>query len=274
MKYLKNYKKSQAAWHLICLLVTFSLLSLSIINLTVPKATAQLVNPITPGLPGGNSSGPKRSECDKKPQANKCKKDFDRCNIGPTTLQRTKACKQAVLSRPYNNPGGGNQNPGGGGGSGGGGGGSQQPAAATSGGGGGGGSDESKAKAPPKGELDFGAKGTHQCGNLANDKDNFKTKINFGCLGKKGPAGLGPIQDLLFALIRFLSMGVGIAITLALIASGVQYTMAEGNADATQKAKKRMQTAIIGLAIFIFAWSALQFLIPGGLFRPGVWLLL
>lgn len=129
------------------------------------------------------------------------------------------------------------------------------------------------AKQQPMGDLDFGKKGTHQCGNLANDKDNFKTKINFGCLGKKGPSGLGPIQDLLFALIRFLSMGVGIIITLALIASGVQYTMAEGNSDATHKAKKRMQTALIGLAIFIFAWSALQFLIPGGLFRPGVWLL-
>lgn len=115
--------------------------------------------------------------------------------------------------------------------------------------------------------ISLGTQGSNQCGNLPDEEDNWKTKINFGCLGEDGPSGLGPIQDLIFALIRFLTIGVGIIITMSIIAAGIQYTTAEGNAEASQKAKKRIQNAVIGLAIFIFTWSALQFLIPGGLFR-------
>ena len=109
--------------------------------------------------------------------------------------------------------------------------------------------------------------GGYQCGNLPDDSDNVTTKFNFGCLGTKGPAGMGPIQDMLFALIRFLSVGVGIAVTLALIAAGIQYSSAEGNPESSQKAKLRAQQALIGLAIYIFAFSLLQFLIPGGIFN-------
>jgi hypothetical protein len=119
----------------------------------------------------------------------------------------------------------------------------------------------------------------HWCGNLQKDgggfdrEANYKTKFNFGCLGKDGPKGLGPIQDLLFALIRFASIGVGIAVTISLIIAGIQYSTAEGVPEATQKAKLRAQQALIGLVIYIFAFSLLQYLIPGGLFKPGSWLL-
>lgn len=120
--------------------------------------------------------------------------------------------------------------------------------------------------------ISLGKQGSHQCGNLPDPDDNWKTKINFGCLGRNAPNGMGPIQDLLFALIRFLSIGVGVIITLSIVAAGIQYATAEGNAEATQKSKKRIQNAVIGLAIYIFAFSAMQFLIPGGLFKPGFWL--
>jgi hypothetical protein len=107
----------------------------------------------------------------------------------------------------------------------------------------------------------------YQCGNLPDDNDNVKTKFNFGCLGASGPAGLGPIQDLVFALIRFASIGVGIAVTIALIMAGIQYTTAEGNPESSQKAKLRAQQALIGLGVYVFAFSILQFLIPGGIFK-------
>lgn len=107
----------------------------------------------------------------------------------------------------------------------------------------------------------------YQCGNLPDDADNVTTKFNFGCLGKKAPDGMGPIQDMLFAFIRFASVGVGIAVTIALIAAGIQYTTAEGNPESSQKAKLRAQHALIGLAVYIFAFSALQYLIPGGIFN-------
>lgn len=112
-----------------------------------------------------------------------------------------------------------------------------------------------------------GQKGNYQCGNLDDQSRNVKTKFNFGCLGKNGPANLGPIQDLVFALIRFASVGIGIVITVSLILAGLQYSMAEGNPENSQSAKQRAQYAVIGLAIYIFAFSILQYLIPGGLFK-------
>ncbi|MBI5357895.1 hypothetical protein HZB74_03555 [Candidatus Saccharibacteria bacterium] len=111
------------------------------------------------------------------------------------------------------------------------------------------------------------SKGQYQCGNLSDDGSNFKTKFNFGCLGSKGPSGLNPILDLVFAFVRFLSTGVGIIIILALIMAGIQYSGSEGNPEASAKAKKRAQNALIGLIIYMFAWAILQFIVPGGVFK-------
>lgn len=123
--------------------------------------------------------------------------------------------------------------------------------------------------------------GRYLCGNIRTDNngksgplsdDNYSTKFNFGCVGEKGPPGLNPIEDLAFAFLRFLSIGVGVAVVLAVVSSGIQYTMSEGNAEVTGKAKKRIRSSIIGLLIYIFAFSIFQFLVPGGIFWPGDWL--
>ena len=119
-----------------------------------------------------------------------------------------------------------------------------------------------------------GQEGDYWCGNIRKSDGTFdgsrnvKTKFNFGCLGKRAPPDLGPIQDLVFALIRFASVGVGIVIVISLILAGIQYSTAEGNPESAQKAKLRVQNTVIALAIYIFAFSILQFLIPGGLFKP------
>lgn len=111
------------------------------------------------------------------------------------------------------------------------------------------------------------SKGQYQCGNLKDADSNYKTKFNFGCLGDKGPSGLNPILDLVFALVRFLSVGVGIVLVLALMAAGIQYSSAEGNPESSAKAKKRVQNALIGLLVYMFTWAILQFIIPGGVFK-------
>lgn len=112
-----------------------------------------------------------------------------------------------------------------------------------------------------------GDKGSNQCGNLKDDDKNVKTKINFGCLGDDGPQGMGPIEDLTYAIIRFLSNGVGIMMVIAFVAAGIQYTTSEGNAEQTIKSKKRIQSIVIALVIYLFAYAILQFLVPGGLFN-------
>lgn len=181
-------------------------------------------------------STPPISECNKadnKTDVQKCKKEYRKCDKPPYSLQKIKDCKQAAIDK-YTKKNNG--------------------------------SGSTHNVAPPTGTKPY------QCGNLPNQDANVKTNINFGCLGDKGPSGLGPIQDLVFALIRFLSVGVGVVITISLIAAGIQYSMAEGNPESSQKAKQRVQNTVIGLAIYIFAFSILQYLIPGGLFLPGLWL--
>ena len=123
----------------------------------------------------------------------------------------------------------------------------------------------------------LGADGQFICGTYKDEGRNVDTKFDFGCLGtayEKSPGSfpnssknISPILDFVYAIIRFLSIGVGIAITIALIVSGIQYSASEGNAEVSTKAKKRVESAITGLVIYIFTWSLLQFLIPGGVFK-------
>ena len=124
-----------------------------------------------------------------------------------------------------------------------------------------------------------GQDGDYICGTYSGDNAgrNVHTKFDFGCLGtayEKNPGSfpggsknLSPILDFTYAIIRFLSIGVGIAITMALIASGIQYSASEGSAEVSTKAKKRVESAITGLLIYIFSYALLQFLIPGGVFK-------
>jgi hypothetical protein len=102
--------------------------------------------------------------------------------------------------------------------------------------------------------------GKYTCGS---GKNEVKTKFNFGCLGKGNP-----IVDVLFALLRFLSIGVGVVVAMAIILSGIQYATSEGNPEQTAKAKDHIKDAIFALLIYMFIFSILQYLVPGGLFNP------
>lgn len=138
--------------------------------------------------------------------------------------------------------------------------------------------NEHKKTGQPPDTVGMGEAGEYICGTYEDDNKNVHTKFDFGCLGTefadsgKGQANISPILDLTYAAIRFLSIGVGIIIAISVIMSGIQYSMSEGNAEVTQKAKSRIRSAIMGLVIYIFTFSMVQFLVPGGIFKPGIWL--
>jgi type IV secretion system pilin len=90
-----------------------------------------------------------------------------------------------------------------------------------------------------------------------------ETKINFGCNG----ANKNPVIDLAFALIRFLSFGVGIAVVASIVYAGVSYTTAEGNPEKSAQAKSRIQNSILALFLYLFIFAIIQYLVPGGLFN-------
>jgi hypothetical protein len=88
------------------------------------------------------------------------------------------------------------------------------------------------------------------------------TTINIGCYGQ-GNA----ILDATFAIIRMLSVGVGVVITASMTVAGIMYIMARDDPGAVSKAKERIQSNLIALLIFIFASAILGWLLPVGFLK-------
>ena len=90
----------------------------------------------------------------------------------------------------------------------------------------------------------------------------MKTSINIGCKGQ-GTA----LTDMAFAIIRFLSIGVGVVIVASTVWAGVQYTTARDDPNAVGAAKERIMNNFIALLVYIFAYAILNFVIPAGFFK-------
>jgi hypothetical protein len=100
----------------------------------------------------------------------------------------------------------------------------------------------------------------NRCG--AKGDTAIKTSIDFGCVGKGSP-----MLDVTFAIIRFLSNGVGLVIIGSLIWGGIQYSGSRGDPQATALAVNRLQSAFYALLLFIFAFAMLNYLIPSRILR-------
>ena len=99
----------------------------------------------------------------------------------------------------------------------------------------------------------------YQCGSSDNNQTPVTTSIDLGCTGQGNP-----ILDMTFAIIRFLSAGVGIVVVFSTILAGIQYTVSKDSPEATAKAKGRLVSNIIALIAFLLAYALLNFLVPGG----------
>ena len=104
------------------------------------------------------------------------------------------------------------------------------------------------------------------CGGLIpNDKTVYPTahtSIDIGCSGQGNP-----ITDMTYAVIRFLSAGVGLVIVGSIVVAGIQYSASGGDPQAAAKAKSRISSTLTALVIFIFSYALLNYLIPGGFFN-------
>lgn len=118
-------------------------------------------------------------------------------------------------------------------------------------------------KGDPRSEDDFVQFGespeTH--GECGEGDRAVKTRFDFGCTGTGNP-----IQDVAYAIVRFLSIGVALVLVASIIYAGILYSSSEGNPEATQAAKKRVQNAVTALVFYMFIFALIQYLVPGGLF--------
>ena len=118
----------------------------------------------------------------------------------------------------------------------------------------------------------------YQCGaaGVSGSGTAIKTSIDFGCNGDSCVTGKtqgycskphNGIIDLIFAIIRFLSNGVGIVVIASIVFGGIQYIASGGDPNNTNKAIGRIRSSIIALIIYIFAYAILNYLIPGAFFN-------
>jgi len=99
----------------------------------------------------------------------------------------------------------------------------------------------------------------HYCGQ---SKEQVETSIDIGCRGQGNP-----ITDMMFAIIRLLSDGVGLVIVGSIILGGIQYTMSAGDPQAASKAVNRIRSTVFALILFLFAYPLLNYLLPSGFFK-------
>ncbi len=113
-------------------------------------------------------------------------------------------------------------------------------------------------------KLDPGTGGTNPSADSCPDNQGDcaeKTAYTFaGC----GSSDVG-LKCLFVEIIKFLSIGVGIAVVAGIAVGGVTYSLAQGNPAGAQKGITIITNAIVGLVLYLLMFALLQFLIPGGI---------
>jgi len=92
-------------------------------------------------------------------------------------------------------------------------------------------------------------------------ESKVSTSINIGCRH----AGTA-LTDALFAIIRFLTAGVGLIVIASMVVAGIQYASSRGDPQATASAIDRIRSNVIALLVFMFAYAMLNYVIPGVVF--------
>ena len=85
------------------------------------------------------------------------------------------------------------------------------------------------------------------------------------CSDDGNPSTLcGLFENYISPAVKFLSVGVGVVVTIMIIIGGIQYSTAGGDPQATAAAKKKISNAILALVAYSLIFALLEFIVPGG----------
>lgn len=73
------------------------------------------------------------------------------------------------------------------------------------------------------------------------------------------------VWQILGLVLNIMTAGVGIAATVGLVISGIQWMTARDKEDQIVKAKNRIFNIVIGILVWGLAWIVLEWLLPGGI---------
>lgn len=76
----------------------------------------------------------------------------------------------------------------------------------------------------------------------------------------------GELDKWLNNAINILSAAVGLVVVGSIIFAGIQYQTARDNASQVSAARNRIAMGVLALILYFFAYAALQWLVPGGVF--------
>lgn len=105
---------------------------------------------------------------------------------------------------------------------------------------------------------------------VGKSKEFYRTEVTKG--GGQSTQPTGPdtgsteLNGWLLKTINLLSVMVGVVVAGSIIFAGIQYSTAGGNASQVSAAKGRITMAVLSLLLFLFAFTFLQWLVPGGIF--------
>lgn len=71
----------------------------------------------------------------------------------------------------------------------------------------------------------------------------------------------------LSTIIKFLTVGVGLAATGGVVFGGFLYLTARGNAAQIEKAVTTIINALIGIGLYALAFAIINYLVPGGVLK-------
>ncbi len=78
--------------------------------------------------------------------------------------------------------------------------------------------------------------------------------------------GENPIIRAFVEIFNFFAVGIGILTVIGIILGGIKYITANGNSSQAEQGITIIVNAVIGLLLFIFMFSLINWLVPGGLF--------
>lgn len=107
-------------------------------------------------------------------------------------------------------------------------------------------------------------------GNDSGELETLQQRAPEGdCVSENGSELNGEncgIINLLNIIFNFVSGGVTLVVIGNIIVAGIQYSTAQGDPSAAQKAKTRIRNAVIAFIMYLSLYGFVQWLIPGGVF--------